>query len=68
MFDFVADELAAAFRKHVETYGGLDICINCAGIATPLSFYEDQTDGLKSWRRAVDINFVAVIESTRLAV
>ncbi|KAL1561044.1 15-hydroxyprostaglandin dehydrogenase (NAD(+)) [Salvia divinorum] len=62
-----SNELAAAFRKHVETYGGLDICINCAGISNPLSFYEDQTDGFKSWRRAVDINFVAVIESTRLA-
>ncbi|KAH6818938.1 ARP protein [Perilla frutescens var. frutescens] len=63
-----SNELAAAFRKHVETYEGLDICINCAGIATPISFYEDQTDGYKSWRRAVDINLVAVIESTRLAI
>ncbi|XP_042009651.1 prostaglandin reductase-3-like isoform X3 [Salvia splendens] len=63
-----SNELAAAFRNHVDTYGGLDICINCAGIATPISFYEDQTDGFKSWRRAVDINFVAVIESTRLAI
>ncbi|KAH6772664.1 ARP protein [Perilla frutescens var. hirtella] len=63
-----SNELAAAFRKHVEAYGGLDICINCAGIATPISFYEDQTDGYKSWRRAVDINLVAVIESTRLAI
>ncbi|XP_042009650.1 prostaglandin reductase-3-like isoform X2 [Salvia splendens] len=59
---------STAFRNHVDTYGGLDICINCAGIATPISFYEDQTDGFKSWRRAVDINFVAVIESTRLAI
>ncbi|XP_042007434.1 prostaglandin reductase-3-like isoform X2 [Salvia splendens] len=63
-----SDELAAAFRKHVDTYGGLDICINCAGIVTPISFYEDQTDGFKSWKRAVDINFVAVIESTQLAI
>ncbi|KAL8541373.1 hypothetical protein ACS0TY_002577 [Phlomoides rotata] len=60
--------LAASFKKHVETYGGLDICINCAGIVTPISFYEDKTDGSKSWRRAVDINFLAVIESTRLAI
>ncbi|XP_042057565.1 prostaglandin reductase-3-like isoform X1 [Salvia splendens] len=63
-----SNELAAAFRKHVETYGGLDLCINCAGIANPLSFYEDQTDGFKSWRRVVDINFVALVESTRLAI
>ncbi|KAK0582628.1 hypothetical protein LWI29_027825 [Acer saccharum] len=25
-------DIAAAFDKHVATYGGLDICINCAGI------------------------------------
>lgn len=68
MVDFVADKLAAAFLKHVDTYGGLDICINSAGIATPISFFKDQTDGYKSWRRAIDINLVAVIESTRLAV
>lgn len=68
MFNFMVEVLAASFEKHVETYGGLDICINCAGIVTPISFYEDKTDGSKSWRRAIDINFLAVVESTRLAV
>ncbi|KAL0365413.1 UNVERIFIED_CONTAM: Prostaglandin reductase-3 [Sesamum angustifolium] len=63
-----SNELTAAFEKHVKTYGGLDICINCAGIATPVPFYQDKTDGAKSWRRAVDVNFVAVIDSTRLAI
>ncbi|KAL3614200.1 hypothetical protein CASFOL_042274 [Castilleja foliolosa] len=63
-----SNELTAAFRKHIQTYGGLDICINCAGISNPISFYKDQTDGSKSWRRTVYINFVAVIESTRLAI
>lgn len=63
-----SNKLAAAFRKHVDTYRGLDICINSAGIATPISFFKDQTDGYKSWRRAIDINLVAVIESTRLAI
>ncbi|KAL6514252.1 hypothetical protein OROHE_019239 [Orobanche hederae] len=63
-----SNELSAAFQKHVRTYGGLDICINCAGIANPLPFHRDQTDGSKSWRRTVDINLVAVIDSTRLAI
>ncbi|KAL0422640.1 UNVERIFIED_CONTAM: 3-beta-hydroxycholanate 3-dehydrogenase (NAD(+)) 2 [Sesamum latifolium] len=63
-----SNELTAAFENHVKTYGGLDICINCAGIATPVPFYQDKTDGAKSWRRAVDVNFVAVIDSTRLAI
>ncbi|KAL0428036.1 UNVERIFIED_CONTAM: Very-long-chain 3-oxoacyl-CoA reductase [Sesamum latifolium] len=62
------NELTAAFENHVKTYGGLDICINCAGIATPVPFYQDKTDGAKSWRRAVDVNFVAVIDSTRLGM
>ncbi|KAG8368364.1 hypothetical protein BUALT_Bualt15G0037800 [Buddleja alternifolia] len=63
-----ANELAAAFKKHAETYGGLDICINCAGISTAIPFYNDQTDGSRSWRHAVNVNFVAVIDSTRLAI
>ncbi|XP_073270357.1 uncharacterized protein [Primulina huaijiensis] len=62
------NEIAAAFEKHVETYGGLDICINCAGIATPISFYTDETDGSKSWRRAIDVNLIGVIDCTRLAI
>ncbi|XP_012066889.1 prostaglandin reductase-3 [Jatropha curcas] len=60
--------LATAFEKHVATYGGLDICINCAGIGTSIPFYEDQTDGAHSWRRTVNVNLVAVIDCTRLAV
>ncbi|KAL6494725.1 hypothetical protein OROGR_031525 [Orobanche gracilis] len=63
-----SNELSEAFQKHVRTYGGLDICINCAGIANPVPFHRDQTDGSKSWRRTVDINLVAVIDSTRLAI
>ncbi|KZV37445.1 zinc-binding alcohol dehydrogenase domain-containing protein 2 [Dorcoceras hygrometricum] len=62
------NELAAAFEKHVQTYGGLDICINSAGIATPVSFYADETDGSESWRRAIEINLIAVIDCTRLAI
>ncbi|XP_051136817.1 uncharacterized protein LOC127255355 [Andrographis paniculata] len=60
--------LAAAFEKHVETYGGLDVCISCAGIVTPIMFHKDKTDGSKSWRRAVDVNFLAVISTTQLAI
>lgn len=31
-------------------------------------FHNDQTDGSKSWRHVVNVNLVAVIDSTRLAV
>ena len=60
--------MAAAFEKHVETYGGLDICINSAGIGNPVPFYKDQTDGASSWRKVLDVNLVAVVDCTRIAV
>ncbi|GAB2267259.1 hypothetical protein Dimus_002244 [Dionaea muscipula] len=53
---------------HVITYGGLDICINSAGISNPLSFFEDQTDGSRSWRHTINVNLIAVIDCTRLAI
>lgn len=61
-------ELSAAFEKHLATYGGLDICINNAGIANPVPFKNDQSDGSRSWRYTINVNLIAVIECTRLAV
>jgi len=61
-------DLAAAFEKHFLTYGGLDICINSAGISSSVPFRDDQTDGTRTWRYTVNVNFTAVIDSTRLAV
>ncbi|KAI3886146.1 hypothetical protein MKW92_041032 [Papaver armeniacum] len=61
-------EISAAFEKHLATYGGLDICINCAGISNPIPFNQDTTDGTASWRRTIDVNLVAVIDCTRLAI
>lgn len=62
------DEIKAAFRKHIDTYGGLDICINCAGIGSSIPFDEDRTDGGKSWRLTVNVNLIAVIGCTQIAV
>ncbi|KAA8536188.1 hypothetical protein F0562_028666 [Nyssa sinensis] len=61
-------ELTAAFKKHWATYGGLDICINCAGISNPVPFYKDQTDGSGSWKLTMNVNLIAVIDCTRLAI
>lgn len=63
-----AGELKAAFEKHFVTYGGLDICINSAGIGDIIPFRNDRTDGSKSWRHTVNVNLVGVIDSTRLAI
>ncbi|GMH03280.1 hypothetical protein Nepgr_005119 [Nepenthes gracilis] len=61
-------ELSSAFHKHFMMYGGLDVCINSAGIVTHEPFHEDQTDGLGSWRCTIDVNLIAVIDCTRLAI
>lgn len=61
-------DLAAAFEKHVATYGGLDICINSAGIGNPIPFHKDQSDGTSSWRKVLGVNLVAVVDCTRIAI
>lgn len=61
-------DLTAAFDKHITTYGGLDICINSAGIGNPIPFNKDQTDGSNSWRHTVNVDLVAVIDCTRRAI
>lgn len=49
-------------------FGGLDICINCAGFVNKSLVYDDKSDGTSTWRRAVNVNLVAVIDGTRIAV
>ncbi|GLU09294.1 hypothetical protein SLE2022_261600 [Rubroshorea leprosula] len=61
-------DITAAFEKHVATYGGLDICINSAGIGNQIPFENDQTDGSNSWRRVINVNLIAVIDCTLLAI
>ncbi|RDX57695.1 15-hydroxyprostaglandin dehydrogenase [NAD(+)], partial [Mucuna pruriens] len=63
-----ARDLAAAFEKHFLTYGGLDICIISAGVSSSVPFREDQSDGTRTWRRTVNVNLTAAIDSTRLAI
>lgn len=61
-------DITAAFEKHVATYGGLDICINCAGIASRVPFQNDLSEGSKSWRHVVNVDLISVIDCTRLAL
>ncbi|KAH0451428.1 hypothetical protein IEQ34_018727 [Dendrobium chrysotoxum] len=63
-----ARDVAAAFEKHMMTYGSLDICVNGAGISSQVLFHRDETDGSSTWRRTINVNLVAVIECTRLAI
>ncbi|KAJ6835416.1 prostaglandin reductase-3 [Iris pallida] len=61
-------DISAAFEKHLEIYGGLDICINSAGISYNPPFDKDESDGSSTWRRTIDINLTAVIDCTRIAI
>jgi NAD(P)-dependent dehydrogenase (short-subunit alcohol dehydrogenase family) len=49
-------------------YGGLDVCINCAGFISKSLVYDDTSDGTNTWRRSVNVNLVAVVDGTRIAV
>nr|GEW72580.1 ARP protein [Tanacetum cinerariifolium] len=62
------EQVAAAFEKHVELYGGLDICINSAGVVTSVPFQKDQTDGSRTWRHALNVNLAGVIDCTHRAI
>jgi 15-hydroxyprostaglandin dehydrogenase (NAD) len=58
------EELASAFGLATERFGRLDIAFNNAGIGGEDLFADDAGD----WKRVVDIDLVAVIDATRLAV
>ncbi|URE09196.1 Zinc-binding alcohol dehydrogenase domain-containing protein [Musa troglodytarum] len=60
--------LAAAFEKHLEVFGGLDICINSAGIGNLILFHEDKTNGIDTWKRTINVDLTAVVDCTRIAI
>lgn len=63
------EDAVSAFEQHRGSFGRLDICINCAGISEKQQFTEDTSkNGTGAWRQVVDVNLVAVIDCTRLAV
>lgn len=54
-----ADNVAAMYRAAVDTYGGLDIAFNNAGISPP----DDDsilTTGIDAWRRVQEVNLTSV--------
>lgn len=63
------EEIALAFQQHKDSFGRLDICINNAGISERGQFAKDYSkNGTGAWRTVVDVNLIAVIDCTRLAV
>lgn len=65
----IPSELSAAFEAHVNKYGRIDVCINNAGIGEKEWFLKDASNnGNGHWRKVVDVDLMAVIDGTRLAV
>lgn len=63
------EEITSVFQKHEEVFGRMDICINNAGISERGDITEDYSkDGTGAWRQVLDVNLIAVIDCTRLAI
>ncbi len=52
--------MQALVQRAVDTYGGVDVFINNAGIM-PLAFYADHADAASAWDRCIDINIKGVL-------
>ncbi|MEE2859962.1 MAG: SDR family oxidoreductase [Paracoccus sp. (in: a-proteobacteria)] len=66
----VTDEASvqAAIAQAVETMGGIDVCVNCAGIATgERTLGRDGPHRLDSFRRTIEINLIGSFNVLRLA-
>lgn len=61
-------DMSTAFKKHLDTYGGLDVCVNSAGLGTAVRFDKDDSDGNSTWRRTINVNFIALVDCTRMAI
>lgn len=54
------EQVAAAARAAVETYGAVDVLVNNAGVM-PLSYFADHGKALPRWLKAIDINIKGVV-------
>lgn len=66
----VTDEssVAAAIDQAVRRMGGIDVCVNCAGIATgERTLGRDGPHRLESFRRTIEINLIGSFNVLRLA-
>ncbi|KDO32221.1 hypothetical protein SPRG_02699 [Saprolegnia parasitica CBS 223.65] len=61
------DSFAAAFDEAERRFGPVNVLVNNAGIAVPMnSFYEDA--GAAGWKKLMEINVVAVMRGTQVAL
>lgn len=62
---YVADvtdmgQVKAAAQHAVDTYGGIDVIVNNAGVM-PLAFFADHERAWEKWHKAIDINIKGVV-------
>lgn len=60
-----ADELTVAVNSFAETYDGLDVMVNNAGVAGSGALMDVS---LEDWRWIIDINFMGVVHGCRAAI
>lgn len=53
-------QVKAAARHAVDTFGGIDVLVNNAGVM-PLAFFADHKRAWEKWHRAIDINIKGVV-------
>lgn len=54
------DQVTAAARHAVDTYGAIDVLVNNAGVM-PLAYFADHERALPKWDKAIDINIKGVV-------
>lgn len=62
----VEAEVDKVFERHGERFGGIEVLVNCAGIAGPTALLEDIDPA--DWRRCVGVNLDATFLCCRRAV
>lgn len=53
-------QLKAAARHAIDSYGGIDVMVNNAGVM-PLAFFADHEHAWQKWHAAIDINIKGVV-------
>ena len=62
------DSVAAAIAQAVDRMGGIDICVNCAGIVVgEKTVGRDGPHSLDSFRRTIEVNLIGTFNVLRLA-
>ena len=54
------DQVKAAARSAVETFGSIDVLVNNAGVM-PLAYFADHERAWQRWHQAIDINIKGVV-------